>query len=474
MRLGIIEDADVLDKVQRVLAASPVLRTAFELDRELSRRIMFERHYLSLLKAVDDVTGELALILDLGLIDKSAWPRVFQKQKASLAKPNPDAWEEQFIAQFSTAASSWMFSGLWVARRAIFNLNIKPLCILIASTGAGLRNGVVYLRKLAELAGRTSESFRVDEITLGLSAVKDDGTKELLDELRELCRPFVEEPSELDRVWHETRDWFPEVPGADLTGGIPPHTLKMREGLKPNEIKRLLSSYKDMFAKAFGIDLHSDVWQTFASVKVLHEVLKTFVGKTYRGNGASGIDLRNLSIGGVYLLLLLAEAQIEPNLKKRKWHKVVDRFDRYPYLNAPLFADQPSHIAVRAAQATYSLFTNLLQPLKEHGGTTVDAVELKDLGRTLKVCWDARWPTNKFVTKVAPLYSERDPLVEVWFSDAFPGKVLPALGALWRAQIASSVGFGSPGSVWMQREDLYFHSGAETAPIIPAREWIKT
>ena len=451
MKLVVVENEDVLSTVQGVLEKDPTLSKTVQLDTELSQRITDPVRYRDLLKKVGEMAGTFVVVLDLELLfEQNYWLNELYPELRDQLRPTPDEDESEDLSRLH--AVRWMFQGLFVAREAIFNKKIERLCILIASSLGRLPAAQEYLEHVARAAGRSTD-VRIDHIGQTLSERPDA----VLSKIKEFCLIGVGDLNGLERVWARTSKWFEEVPGI-VKDDFVPHTLTEDGNWE---------HYKTVFENAFELQLHPDIWKTYSSVYALHETLKTMTGRTYRGNSNSTVEMRNLSCGAAYVILLLADKDRRPDCAAQKWREAVQDFASNPFANAQLFADQAPHISRRAALGIYSLFWNLLEPEPKHGNSQVAMVELKDQGRTLVVRFDSKWQQEKFVARVVPLHTESKPLCEIWFSEETPSRVLPSIGALWRAQVSSSLGFGSPGSIWMERNSLRFHSGAQSAPIGP-------
>ena len=440
MRVALIDDTN--KRKSFVLAAIEQLRARHR-DLELMDSIPFpvyDETYLDTLKAIQEYDQSLIVLLDLDL-------SLNHSLDTFVSALTPFTREEQALLSSFYQGTYW--PGLLIGRECILNSRMRPLVIVIASGVTNLRQKTKWLE---DVVGRTNDR-RVVIQNFGSALENSELASECLSEALKGFDGLVgrEDSNALVRVWHRTSGWFLADTRGKLTPECMPHTLTAGHDWK---------NYKSIFEEEFEIQLHQNVWRSFESVYVLHEVLKTLIGGNYCGTRESRERKYNLSCGAAYVLLLLAEKAVVEDPANRRWHASVEGFDRFPYFPSPLLAVQSPEVARRGALGIYSLFTTLLVPEEKHRNAAVDGVSVLEEGKTLRVLFTRGWNHQSFAEWADSVHGNSQCLGEVWFSNEDPSRLRDCMGAVWRALTCSDLGFGAPGSIWMEMNKLTFHSAA--------------
>lgn len=401
--------------------------------------------YIEVLGAIRDLEGGAILLLDLDL----GVPLKFLDCEPAIRERAGAL--DQIPTCFRGEGSAWQ--GLLIGRELIANSRIRPLVLYIAS-GKGVRSR--ENRKWLEKAVAESNDSRVVIEDFG-DAIDETEKASLC--ISEALSAFGRLNDALSSLWSETALWFcRKNPADELTRSSVPHSL-------PEEDRaELWGSYRQAFESVFDINLPQEVWKKYKSVEMLHESLKTLVGWTYCGNKRETIDASdtlktNLSCGAVYLLLLLAEKQVTRDANLRKFNRLVKSFDAYTCFPNRLLARQSPEDAQSAARAIHSLFCLLLRPEAKYDNAVIEHVQIGEAGRSLYIVLSQNFQWRKVVECASSIMSDPSGHLALPATGEAPLNLGGCLGSLWRAQIIALEGFGAPGSIWMQKNVLRFHSG---------------
>jgi len=254
----------------------------------------------------------------------------------------------------------------------------------------------------------------------------------------------------LDDIWRNTIEWFKDNNVRDTQN--PTHCHPFVTGVFENK-----DSYKDNIRKVFGLEFPVEWFEDKTSFMILHESLKSLCGSTYCGT-LSRQDQRNLYIGAVYLIAILAmrDAGKYCNLTTND-QGITFQLKDYQKLTSKFLPLQSEDEAKNTAKALYAVFYNSFRKEDRHGNKGLKQFSIMSEGKKLQFTfeWSASQKdglSKKLKEKQLSDQQEKD-------SATLRG----AIQCLLMNMTGSSMGFGSPGTIWMEDKDLYIASANSPA-----------
>ncbi|MDB9375790.1 caspase family protein [Nodularia sphaerocarpa] len=254
----------------------------------------------------------------------------------------------------------------------------------------------------------------------------------------------------LEHLWSETADWF-SIGGQDL---LIKHTYYHISnyffGNSRNTGKA--QSYKAAIETALEVTFPDDWWKNQKSIENLHESLKCLCGAVFCGQNEFGD--RHITIGSAYLIALMAYADVFGNT-----NKLTDEIDlsQFKQLDFPLFPLQEPEQARLSAKALYDLFFCLFEACQNKESEFRQIFFNKEGNKfTIEFTRGADEPKKEGGLSLA------EKLPRMLGKDSVPTPKLTnttsAILRLWRCMLISKDGFMSPGTIYMEKQQLIVSS----------------
>ena len=187
---------------------------------------------------------------------------------------------------------------------------------------------------------------------------------------------------------------------------------------------------------------------TYDSARNLHENLKCLCGVTSCWMSPNSKDVRPLSVGAAYLLLLIAMEHHFPGWLKDNSECSIKEFDKMSDATTRLLACQERSVAEKSIRSLYNLFL-AVGVHKKDGTSAIDSIVFDPPGRRLKV--NLKWSAQEKLSK-----DGLETLENIKDSIALPpsGKTLRALLDFMMLSKINENGFGCPASLYLERGTL--------------------
>jgi hypothetical protein len=265
----------------------------------------------------------------------------------------------------------------------------------------------------------------------------------------------VENP--LKRLWKNSGDWFID----DHPERLMKHEARYIMGYFADAPNKQAERYRDAVQQSLGVTFPSEWWSQPATVWAIHESLKCLCGAHFCGQVVgNNIAQRSISVGAVYLIALMAHQRVANNINALVEPEI--------WLDCsqpatPIFAHQDQETARSAALALYECFISLFSlhssDLSPNRESQVKSVCFEDDGRKLKI--QLFWRANHKVKNRPD--SLADAIKNAFKGEgiSFPttiGDTREAILNVWRYLMISETGWGSPGTIYMDKDTLVIAS----------------
>jgi hypothetical protein len=252
----------------------------------------------------------------------------------------------------------------------------------------------------------------------------------------------------LDDIWNNTAEWFKDD---DIRDNKKP-TICHYFLPKMFENEEIKESYKNSIKGALGLELPSEWFKDKNSFNNLHESLKTICGSYYCGTPKKESKY-NLTMGGVYLIAILAmrDAGKYYDLTKKSQRSTF-QLKNYPEFNSKFLPLQSENDAKNTAKSLYAVFLNSFRKEGKHGDMGLKELAILNNGKKLKFTFE--WSATQedgLAKKIEGMQLNHKPGEK---SATLTGAIQSLLVNMNR----SSIGFGSPGTIWMENKYLYIAS----------------
>lgn len=292
-------------------------------------------------------------------------------------------------------------------------------------------------------------------------------TRQLLPSILE----WLEESHPLDILWGNTKDWFSIVDS--------PGNFKLIEN-NPAEVNRLHSfynswwerrdlkeNYKSNINNALKVDIPDEWYENSKSVEILHDSLKNLCGSYYCGTPIVESKY-NLTIGAVYLIAILAMRDAGNYYDLTKEYKgSTFLMQKYKILRSKFLPRQSEDDAKNTAKALYTVFYNFFIKDGKHNQNVLNENGLRqfailDDGKKLKFTFE--WSATQESGLAEQFKKTPKPLSDQQKNNS--ATLAGSIQSLFVNMNRTTVGFGSPGTIWMEDKDLYVASANSPARVL--------
>jgi hypothetical protein len=220
--------------------------------------------------------------------------------------------------------------------------------------------------------------------------------------------------------------------------------------------KGKVNRYRQNVEGALEFALPESWWQDQETVISLHNALKCLCGAYFCGQMEQGNGRRNVSVGAAFLIALIAHHEIyghiHPFADPHMWHECSQT-------DSPVFSLQRREIAQLSAKALYDFFRCIFMPrdqsiaqFKEQGASQLNHVFFVNSGKKLKI--QLGWRADQDLAgMVQEIFTGNNVLLPRSASNT-----RDAIARLWSYMAMSEEGFMSPGTVYMQRDEVIIAS----------------